>query len=269
MTHLTDIHTHTWYSDDGHCNVEEVCRAAWAGGLRAVAVTDHFEYAADGTPCPDFLSRAERRTAELARAKTRWADRLEVLRGVEMGQPHWNPQHSRTIAGSGDYDTVIGSLHDLRPGRSIYTGYDYALEEVRDEMYRQFFEEAREMVRTADFDTFGHCDYPIRKMAGFVQPTLLPWKGYLLPFLKDLAQSGRALEINTSGLRGWMGLAGAEQWVLEAFRDCGGRYVTVGSDGHYARHIGAGVSEAYRAMRRGGFDKVTIYRQRKPAQFSI
>ena len=268
MICLTDTHTHTWYSNDARCTVEEVCRAAWEGGVTAVAVTDHFEYKQGGVPSCDYLSRVERRTAELARAKARWAGRLEVLRGVEIGQPHWNPAHSRAIAGSGDYDMVIGSLHDLRPGVSIYTGYDYSREEARDEMYRQFFEEAREMVRVADFDTFGHYDYPIRKMEGFVEPSLTPWKAYALPFLKELAESGRALEINTVGQRRWMGRVG-ERWVLEAFRRYGGRYVTVGSDAHYARHVGIHVKEAYDAMRAAGFDKVTVYRERKPVQLSI
>ena len=269
MTHLTDTHIHTWYSNDAHCNMEEVCRSAWEGGLSAIAITDHFEFQKGGVPSSDYLLRASARTAELARVKERWAGRLEVLRGVEIGQPHWNPEGSRAYAGSGDYDMVIGSLHDLRPDRSIYTAYDYSQQEVRDEMYRQFFEEAREMVRVADFDTFGHYDYPIRKMEGFTEPSLTPWKEYALPFLKELAESGKALEINTVGQRRWMGRVGGEQWVLEAFRQYGGRYITVGTDAHYARHVGIHVKEAYAAMRAAGFDKVTVYRERKPVQLSI
>ena len=269
MTHLTDTHIHTWYSNDACSNMEEVCRAAWEGGLSAIAITDHYEFKKGGLPSPYYLLRAEQRTAELARVKARWAGRLEVLRGVEIGQPHWNPEQSRADAGSGDYDMVIGSLHDLRPGVSIYTGYDYSKAEVRDQMYRQFFEEAREMVRVADFDTFGHYDYPIRKMEGYVEPTLTPWKEYALPFLKELAESGRALEVNTVGHRRWMGVVGGEQWVLEAFRQYGGRYVTVGTDAHHTCDVGAGVKAAYDAMRAAGFDKVTVYRERKPVQLSI
>ena len=269
MIHLTDTHIHTWYSNDACSNMEEVCRAAWEGGLSAIAITDHYEFKKGGLPSPYYLLRAEQRTAELARVKARWAGRLEVLRGVEIGQPHWNPEKSRADAGSGDYDMVIGSLHDLRPGVSIYTGYDYSKAEVRDGMYRQFFEEAREMVRVADFDTFGHYDYPIRKMEGYVEPTLTPWKEYALPFLKELAESGRALEVNTVGHRRWMGVVGGEQWVLEAFRQYGGRYVTVGTDAHHTCDVGAGVKAAYDAMRAAGFDKVTIYRERKPVQLSI
>ena len=269
MIHLTDTHIHTWYSNDACSNMEEVCRAAWEGGLSAIAITDHYEFKKGGLPSPYYRLRASARTAELARVKARWAGRLEVLRGVEIGQPHWNPEQSRADAGSGDYDMVIGSLHDLRPGVSIYTGYDYSKAEVRDGMYRQFFEEAREMVRVADFDTFGHYDYPIRKMEGYVEPTLTPWKEYALPFLKELAESGRALEVNTVGHRRWMGCVGGEQWVLEAFRQYGGRYVTVGTDAHHTCDVGAGVKAAYDAMRAAGFDKVTVYRERKPVQLSI
>lgn len=268
MTHLTDTHIHTWYSNDACCNMEEVCRAAWEKGFSAIAITDHYEFKKGGVPSPYYLLRAEARTAELARVKERWAGKLEVLRGVEIGQPHWNVAQSRADAGSGDYDMVIGSLHDLRPDRSIYTAYDYSRQEVRDEMYRQFFEEAREMVRVADFDTFGHYDYPIRKMEGYVEPSLTPWKEYALPFLKELAESGRALEINTVGQRRWMGVIG-EQWVLEAFRQYGGRYITVGTDAHHTCDVGIHVKEAYAAMRAAGFDKVTVYRERKPVQLSI
>ena len=106
-------------------------------------------------------------------------------------------------------------------------------------------------------------------MEGYVEPTLTPWKDYALPFLKDLAQSGRALEVNTVGHRRWMGCVGGEQWVLEAFRKYGGRCVTVGTDAHHTCDVGAGVRAAYAAIRAAGFDSVTIYRQRKPVQLSI
>ncbi len=270
MIHLTDCHTHSWYSVDGRCNLEELCCAACQRGLFAVAVTDHIDYETDGMTGGDFLLRAEARARELERVKARWADRLEVLRGVEIGQPHWNAEDSRRLANCGDFDLVIGSIHDLRPGKSIYHDYDFSSEEVRDDMFRQFFDEAREMVRVADFDVFGHYDYPLRVMGcSLTDPSMVRWKDRMLPFLKELAQSGRALEVNTCGLRRWMGVPGGERWVLEAFRQYGGRHVTIGSDGHYARHMGAGVEETCRVLRQGGFDKVTIYRQRKPVQLSI
>jgi len=270
MEHLTDCHTHTWYSGDGRCSVGELCAAAHEKGLAAVAVTDHFDYLMDGSGEPDWYLRAKLRDRELRRAQQEWAGRLEVLRGIEIGQPHWNPEDSRKLANCGDFDLVIGSIHDLRPGKRIYHDYDFSTPEACDALYRQFFDEAREMLRTCDFDVFGHYDYPLRKMdTGAVAPNMERWKAQMLPFLRDLAQSGVALELNTTGLRRWMGKPAGEAWILEAFREYGGRYVTIGSDGHFTRHIGAGVKETCRMLRQGGFDKVTIYRQRKPVELSV
>ena len=126
------------------------------------------------------------------------------------------------------------------------------------------------MLRTCDFDVFGHYDYPLRKMdTGVVPPNMERWKAQMLPFLRDLAQSGVALELNTTGLRRWMGKPGGEAWILEAFRSFGGRRVTCGSDAHFPRHVGFGAGEVCAILRENGFDKVTIYRQRKPVELSI
>ena len=270
MEHLTDCHTHTWYSGDGRCSVGDLCAAAHAKGLSAVAVTDHFDYAIDGGREPDWDVRAEMRNRELLQMQAHWAERLEVLRGIEIGQPHWNPEDSRKLAGCGDFDLVIGSIHDLRPGKRIYHDYDLSTAEACDALYRQFFDEAREMLRTCDFDVFGHYDYPLRKMeGGVVPPHMERWKEQMLPFLKDLAQSGVALELNTTGSRRWMGKPAGEGWILETFRSFGGRRVTCGSDAHFTRHVGWDAGAVCAILRENGFDKVTIYRQRRPVELSI
>ena len=130
MEHLTDCHTHTWYSGDGRCSVRELCTAAHGAGLAAVAITDHFDYAADGGREPDWDLRAAMRRRELECAQESWAGRLEILRGIEIGQPHWNPEDSRKLANCGDFDLVIGSIHDLRPGKRIYHDYDFSTVEI-------------------------------------------------------------------------------------------------------------------------------------------
>lgn len=267
---LTDCHTHTWYSADARCSVDELCRAACDRGLQTVAVTDHFDYAMDGRGDAFWARRENRRAAELSRTQKDWAGRLEVLRGIEIGQPHWNVAASRALANSGDFDLVIGSIHDLRPGKSIYHDYDLSTLEACDALYEQFFDEAGEMLRNCDFDVFGHYDYPLRLMyPTLTEPTVLRWKERVLPFLKDLAQSGVALELNTSGMRRWMGRPGGEGWILEAFRRYGGRRVTCGSDAHRAEDVGCGAQTVRALLLENGFDRVTIYRQRKPVELPL
>ncbi len=269
MTHLCDCHTHTWYSFDARCNVDELCRAACDRGLAAVAMTEHIDYAHPGGT-EYYEARAEQRLRELRRAKEQWAGKLEVLCGIELGQPHMEPHRSRAFAGSGDFDLVIGSLHDLQPSRDIYHDFVLDTPEQCDALYADFFKEARELVRVCDVDVFGHYDYPLRLMgkAG-VAPNMERWRELMLPFLKDLAQSGIALELNTTGLRRWMGKPAGESWILQAFREFGGRYVTIGSDAHHSYDVGCGVRETCAILRESGFDHVTIYRQRKPVLLSI
>jgi histidinol-phosphatase (PHP family) len=249
--------------------VEELCRAAFEAGLSAVAMTEHYDYAQRGGT-EHYTARAQQRVREVAEAKERWAGKLEVLCGIELGQPHLDPAVSRQFANSGQFDVVISSLHDLRLGRDLYRDFAYATAEECDAVYKAFFNEARELVRNCDVDVFGHYDYPLRLMdkAG-VAPNMERWKEHMLPFLKDLAQSGIALELNTVGLRRWMGRPAGEGWILQAFRAFGGSRISIGSDAHHTYHVGAGVRETCAILRENGFDSVTIYRQRKPVQRSI
>ncbi|MBR5389957.1 MAG: histidinol-phosphatase HisJ family protein [Clostridia bacterium] len=266
---LCDCHNHTWFSFDAKGNIDEMCRGAASAGVGIFALTEHYDYDDRGGE-RYYGARHARRMAEMKRAKQEWADRLELLCGIEIGQPHLDPARSRRLAAEGGFDLVIGSLHDLRPGREIYRGFDYSSLEVCDAVYAQFFHEAEEMLETCDFDVFGHFDYPLRMMEKSVPAgSMIRWKERMLPFLKALAQSGRALEINTSGVRRWQGRPGGETWLLDAYRQFGGRRISVGSDAHRGREVGIGIQEAYRQLLQSGFDSVTVYRGRRPEQISI
>ena len=269
MEHLCDLHTHTWYSADARCSVDELCAAAVRRGLFAVGMTEHYDYDPwNGTAYYEL--RHERRMAEVARAKAAWAGQVELLCGIELGQPHLCPEKAAAFVKDGGFDLVIGSLHDLRPGKSIYHDLPVDTPEGCDALYEAFFREARELVRVCDVDIFGHYDYPLRVMgkAG-IPPNMERWRTHMTPFLRDLAESGIALELNTCGLRRWMGRTAGESWILETFRSFGGSRITIGSDAHFTRDVGAGVKETCALLRENGFDKVTIFRQRKPESVSI
>ena len=83
------------------------------------------------------------------------------------------------------------------------------------------------------------------------------------------AETGKALEINTAGLRQPIGKTSPELETVKRFRALGGKYVTYGSDAHYAEHIGAGLDTAYDMMREAGFTHFTFFQQRTPLQMPI
>lgn len=269
MAILCDCHAHSRYSFDSESTVDEMCGGAAEKGIQILALTEHYDYD-DRGGLLHYGSRHAERMAEMAEAKIRWADRLELLCGIEVGQPHLKPDECRAFLKKGGFDVVIGSLHDICPGKDLYVDFDYSRMEVCDAVYSQFFDEAMEMLEKADFDVFGHFDYPLRMMqASIPEGSMLRWKDRMLPFLKALADSGKALEINTSGVRRWIGRPGGEEWLLNAFREYGGRRISVGADAHCGKDAGTGIPDAYRQLLRCGFDEVTVYRGREPFAVSI
>lgn len=267
---LCDCHDHSWFSFDGRGSIEEMCAGAHRAGVSIFALTEHYEFEDLDEATDYYLARQERRLREMKAAKERWNGRVELLCGIEIGQAHTHPEEARALAGCGAFDVVIGSLHGIRPRKDIYRDFTYATMEECDAVYQQYFDEAMELIETGDFDVFGHFDYPLRMMRTCVpEASMLRWKDRMLPFLKALADSGHALEINTSGARRWQGRPGGEQWILEAYRGFGGRRIAVGSDAHRPEDVGTGIEMAYRQLLAGGFDSVTVYRQRRPEQVSI
>ena len=260
---LCDLHTHTWFSFDGRCSVDELCGEALARGADILAITEHYDFDARGGTA-HYDTRSEQRLRETAAARERYAPRLELLCGIELGQPHLWPEKTRAFLAANDFDVVIGSLHDLRPGRDLYRAFDYSTLEA------QFFDEAEEILRTCDIDVFGHYDYPLRMMRACVpEASMRRWRERMKPFLRLLAQSGVALELNSSGYRRWQGKPAGESFLLRDYLAAGGRRIAVGSDAHKAEHVCSGVAEVYAILRRNGIDSVTVFEGRRPRQVRI
>jgi histidinol-phosphatase (PHP family) len=98
---------------------------------------------------------------------------------------------------------------------------------------------------------------------------MLGYRDLIEPVLEILARKELALEINTRGTYDWQGRVGPEDRVLTRFREFGGKYVTIGSDSHVTKYVGAGFAEAAAALKRTGFDSFTIYRNRQPVQIPL
>ena len=264
MAQRVDCHAHSWFSFDARASIDEMCRGAWERGVKVLTLTEHYDF---GEPPVQehYARRAARRMAEMRQARAEWAGKVELLCGIELGQPAWEPEGAAALLRDNDFDLVIGSVHALPPGDDIYNDCAFDSLAACDAVYDRWFQEARRLVRWGDFDTFGHFDYPLRLMEHWVpEGSLRRWREPMLALLRELAKSGRALELNTSGARRWIGRPGGEAWLLEAWRDFGGRWVTVGGDAHRGADVGAGVDLAYDQLRRAGIREIAVFRDRRP-----
>ncbi len=80
--------------------------------------------------------------------------------------------------------------------------------------------------------------------------------------LRTVAENGKALEINTSGLRQPYGVTMPELDIVKRFRELGGEFVTVGSDAHYAKDLGAGIEEGMKIAKAAGFSCISLFKNR-------
>lgn len=266
----TDLHMHTSSSFDGNYSADAMAEAAIANGLSTIAFTDHFDV--------DFFERhnldIRQRTSyeDICCAKDKYSAEINILRGIEIGQPTYDIPLAEKSLGRYEYDFVIGSIHNPR-NQPDYGDFDYAgLSQT--EIYAMldnYFEEELLLAKWNGFDTFAHLTYPMRYIvqAGRNDIELNRYDDITDEIFKTLVSNGKALEINTSGLRQPIGKTmPTENYVLR-FRELGGELLTLGSDAHFTEHVGAGIDNGYEIALKCGFETVTYFKKRKPVQVKI
>lgn len=265
-----DLHMHTSSSFDGNCSALQMCEAAAANSLATIAVTDHFDV--------DFYERhnlGERQKSSyegIIAAQESFSDKITILRGIEMGQPTYDIALTEKSLSRYEYDFVIGSIHNLR-NMPDFGDLDYKsmTQERIYELLGEYFEEMLLLAKWNGFDTLAHLTYPMRYIvqSGRGDTDLTRFDGIVDEIFKVLIANGKALEINTSGLRQPIGKTMPTENYVRRFKELGGEFLTLGSDAHFTEHTGAGIDEGYAIAERCGFEYVTYFRNRKPVQVKI
>lgn len=263
--YLTDLHTHSILSMDGHVPLAEMARAATDAGLSMLAVTDHH----------DMLTEDGRRNltydwapalAQFSGTVPQFEGQLDLRLGLELGSVHVSPEHARAIlAGAGDaLDMVIGSIHNYREsnGGGEYFFARFNTPELCHAALDDYFTSMEELVAAPDcYDVLGHIIYPLRYMHRDGQDiSLTPYRDRIAGILRTVITTGRGIEVNTC--RG----SAVEDWreILTLYRDLGGEIVTIGSDAHLPADVGKGIPDACALLQECGFDRIAVYSHRKP-----
>lgn len=263
---LIDQHVHTDNSFDGHHNVVFICEKALENDLRGVAFTDHVEI--------DAKDMALRKIAvpsyiETMKARNAFTGRLIVSAGIELGQAVYNKELSESILNSLKYDIVLGSIHNL-PDMKDFFFLDYTQHDP-DQLLEAYFRQVLELARWNGFDSLAHLTYPLRYIVGEqkMEVNLNRYEDIIREILKTLVQNEKALEINTSGLRQAIQDFLPQERYVRMFKDMGGKYITIGSDAHYAYDVGKGCAQGMKMAYDCGFREITLFERREPVQITI
>ncbi len=268
---ISDSHTHSENSFDGHDSVIMICDRAANLGLYSITVTDHCE-------CNEFYGNKDHfdyRSAiansirDTAKAHALYHDRLKIYTGIELGQPTQDRKAAEEALSLTEYDFVLGSLHNLRGEQDFYF-LEYTPQNAP-LLLERYFCELLELVQENCFDSLAHLSYPMRYIGAHPEITanMDYFKSELDEVLSTLAKNDRALEVNTSGLRQMMGKTLPDEDVIRRFRELGGKYVTLGSDAHRWGDVGAGIEDGLQLLLKCGFTHFTVFEKRQPKLLPI
>lgn len=256
-----DLHCHSMYSFDSEADPDEICLAAIERNIERIAITDHCDI-----DCIEagFYSIYDASTARehILSVKSKYADKLDVLFGVELGGAHVCPDLSAELVRKYKFDFVLGSLHNLKdvPDFSFidYTEMPMAL--IIDLMRRNI-SELCEIARLPFINSIAHITYPYRYIrACGKQIEFSELYGEFSELFELIIRNGKALEVNTSPYRKNIADTMPEKELMELYFSLGGRIITVGSDAHTPVDLGAGTHEALHTLKSIGFTAISYYK---------
>ena len=240
--------------------MSEMCRAALAKGIPEIGFSDHFDLIPED-PCYAFF-KADAWWQDLERCREEYAGALRIKAGIEIGEPHRFPEAVSELINNHAWDFIIGSLHWV--GDTLVFDQDYYLR-PQQQAYRDYFQELHQVARLNTVSILGHMD--IVKRYGFdhygrFDPK--PYERELRPLLRSCADSGMALEVNTSTLRRPVKEPSPNTTILRWFREEGGHWVTVGSDAHQPEDVGFELEKAIECVMSVGFETLTGFERLSP-----
>lgn len=266
---IVDLHVHTDNSFDGNHSATFFCEKAEMMDLRALAFTDHCEvdqFRGDD----NYDKRIFQAFFEVAKVRSAFRGKLLILNGIELGQPAYDIPTADDIVSRYDYDHILGSVHNLHGGEDFYFMKNLTLQEA-EKLLKQYFDEILEMLKWGKFDVLAHLTYPLRYFysQSNLDIDLNNFKKQIDEILLLTAKTDKALEINTAALRQPLNKLSPEVDIVKRFKELGGKYVSVGSDAHYAEHLAADIDMAYSCAIEAGFDSITFFQKHTPMQMKI
>lgn len=287
MTKITsDSHVHTAFSTDSKEPMEQMLMAAIENGFPSICFTDHMDYnfpviynKSSDTEPPFFLD-TDAYFIETWRLIPLYPQ-IKIRTGIELGLKEDAKDKCMELLNLYKFDFVIGSTH-LVDNTDPY--YDIFWEGTDEKTaIQKFYEATLENAKSGvDFDVYGHIDYITRYtpyMKKLRSSNLFDEDYYISitnnfldiieAILKELINSGKGIELNTSGIKYGLHHPHPHEKILKLYKELGGEIITIGSDAHEARHLGFGFDGVPEILKTCGFKYYTEFTNRRPEMLPV
>ena len=246
-----DLHVHTEFSCDSEAKMERYADEAISKGIGTLCFTDHVDLNPNDYGYNYYAT--DRYFEEYRKVRDKYEGKVQILSGIEFGEPHLYADKLKELSAY-PYDYIIGSIHwigDMFPCQKVREQYSAK------EFYTLYWEEVLKTVKQGGFDALGHIDFPKRYYGEIYYQ-----EAKLREIFKYLLDKEMVIEINTSSLRKGHSETMPGDELLALYKDCGGRYVTIGSDAHEVQDVGGDGETARELMQKYGLREI-MYEQRR------
>lgn len=268
--HIYDSHVHSDNSFDACHSVMFLCENAVQNHVDGLCITDHCEMLQYQEE--DYARRIEQSYFDAIKARTVFNGRLSVTSGIELSDMLHDEALTLEVISAHEFDAVLASQHNTMDGTDIYYSdfREWAPSDIHSYL-ESYFGYLYRLCKWDKHDILAHLTYPLRYIQGKcgIPVDLSRYADAIDMLLRETAQRGKALELNTAGLLQEIQDTAPPFSILKRFRELGGEFVTIGSDAHSADSLGQGISSGMLDLARAGFTRFAFYKQRQPLLMPI
>lgn len=261
---MLDYHMHSDFSADCNTPMEETIRSAIQKGLTEICFTEHidYEYPDDSIIFDLDLDGYDRAIKDM---QAKFSGLITIKKGVEIGvQPHLLKKYEQLLAQE-YFDFIICSEHTT--AKQDLHGGEFFRGRSPEEAYQLYYEELLYCVQHFDeYSILGHLDLVKRYQKLDAE---VSFKEVIEQIFKTIIPKGKGIEINTSGFSYGLDHMMPSDDILQLYKECGGEVITLGSDAHYADHVGRHFQMMLEKLDAFGFGYIASFDDRKPTFHAI
>ncbi|MDR0268298.1 histidinol-phosphatase [Paenibacillus sp.] len=261
-----DLHTHHFRCGHADGNIRDYIEAGISAGLHAIGISDH---------APHFGEKEEQAFPHIAMGKSELANyvqevlqlkreyegKIDVLLGIESD---YFPEHAdvyRKVLSDYPFDYIIGSVHSVGKVSIFNKNRFKKLSDMQQQIAvkEEYYRLIQDSARSGMFQILGHIDAMKGNYPSFSD---IPAEHILDETLQVIAESGVAIEINTSGKTKMSGGWYPSDAILE--RACHfGVDVTFGSDAHKPSRVADELDEVVARLKAIGFKEWVYFKNKQ------
>ncbi len=262
---MMDYHVHTLLCNHAGGRMEKYIDHAVHRGLSEICFLDHLTLNEHGRHQSMTPMDVPLYYYAVRRLQSACKNRIKIKVGLEVDFSPELAQKARTIVERFDFDMIGGSVHFIKD-RNIVSSRagENQTSPPEKNVYDRYLELLDSLAQCPYIDIVCHLDM-IKKFGA------IPSNDFyekLDPILDKIADSGKAVEINTSGLHHAAGQTYPGNRILKKCRQKN-IPLCMGSDAHSPDQVGRNFDTALKQIRDAGYDSIVGFERKTPYEVPL